>query len=86
MVTTGLSAFVDREIEFQPSAKPPDLLASRLIGTIRYLLAKGPVLNDGDTLGISENERIRVRLVASEIRPEQPVYALSLEQVDDAAL
>ena len=82
-VTTGFSAFGFREIEFQPAAVPPATLASRLIGTVQYLLTEGPVLKSGDTLGISESERIRVQFQASDHRSGTSVYALSLEQIDE---
>ncbi len=37
----------------------PDV-ATRLLGVVSYLFTAGPVLKDGDTLGVSEDERVRI--------------------------
>lgn len=83
-VTQGLQPFVGREIEFQPSTLPPAAIAQRAVGASVYLLAKGPVLKDGDTLGISEGERIRVAYADQGCRPGIPVMKLSLEHLGGA--
>ena len=83
-VTTGLSTFGIREIEFQPTALPPATLASRLIGAIQYLLTEGPVFKSGDTFGVNESESIRVSIEASSRRVGSQVYALKLEHIDKA--
>jgi len=82
-VTQGLQPFVGREIEFQPSTLPPVTVAQKVVGACIYLLSKGPVLKDGDTLGISEEERIRVAYADQGHRPGIPVMKLSLERLDD---
>ena len=48
-------------------------------------LSRGPVLKDGDTLGVSERERIRVKYAAQGYKPGVPVMQLLVEQLDDAA-
>ncbi|AXS39482.1 DUF4261 domain-containing protein [Breoghania sp. L-A4] len=48
------------EIEFLPAPLQPLDIAQRIYGTIGYLLVKGAVLKDGDTLGQSPSETIRV--------------------------
>ena len=85
VVTTGLRPFVGREIEFLPVALPPRTIAERVIGAIVYLLSNGPVLKDGDTLGVSEQERIRVVFANSGQRPGVPVMNLSLERLESSA-
>lgn len=85
VVTTGLAPFVGREIEFQPAPLPPAVIAERVLGTIVYLLMNGPVLNDGDTLGVSESERIRTRHRPSGQRPNLPIMALSVERLDSSS-
>ena len=82
VLTTGLEPFFGREIEFLPAALPPGTIAHRLLGVIEYLLTNGPVLNDGDTLGVSYDEAIRVRYAAQGQRPGIPVIQLTLEQID----
>lgn len=81
VLTTGLAPFVGREIEFLPAALPPAVIAERVLGTIVYLLMNGPVLNDGDTLGISESERIRIQHLPAGQRPNLPILVLSVEQL-----
>jgi hypothetical protein len=81
-LTTGLRPFVGRELEFLPAPLPPVTIAQRLIGTCQYLIANGLVLGDGETLGISQSERIRVRHAAQGQRPGVPVLKLSVEMLD----
>ncbi|CAK0758653.1 DUF4261 domain-containing protein [uncultured Gammaproteobacteria bacterium] len=81
VITNGLLPFVGREIEFQPVPLSPAEIALRVLGTIHVLLAKGPVLKDGDTVGISPAEHIRVRHANHGQRRGVPVLALSVEQI-----
>ncbi|WP_311972287.1 DUF4261 domain-containing protein [Bradyrhizobium campsiandrae] len=60
-VTMGLTAFVDREIQFETSRLPLDALLERVEGLVVYLIEHGRVLKDGDTFGGDANERIAVR-------------------------
>lgn len=78
----GLEAFVGRDLVMEPTATvAPEILAQRALGIAEYLLTAGPVLNDGDTVGISPTERIRVR-----IGPwpglEGEAYRLTVEGLD----
>jgi hypothetical protein len=74
--TMGLSSFVGREIEFEPSLLSPGIIAQRVQGTIAYLLARGPVLQHGDTLGVSETERIRIEHADKGQHVNLPIYRL----------
>jgi hypothetical protein len=80
VITTGLMPFVGREIEFQPAARPPLEIGERVAGAVSYLLDNGPVLADGDTIGINKQEHIRVRHRDRGVRATGPIYALTLEQ------
>ncbi len=82
VVTTGLSKLLGREIDFPPTTLAPAVIGQRVTGTIRYLLTKGPVLEDGDTLGVGDAELIRVRHIAEGHSPGVPAYQLSLEMRD----
>ncbi len=82
MATTGLAAFVGREIEFLPAKLHPAVVAQRVIGTAAYLLMSGPVLEHGHTLGVSREEAIRVRHLERGRRTNGPIYELSLELLD----
>lgn len=81
VMTTGLMPFFAREIEFEPAAVPLILIAQRLLGVIQYLFANGPILNDGDTLGITPSEQIRVAHLRKTARPGVPVLKLSIEKL-----
>jgi hypothetical protein len=85
VVTTGLSAFVGREVEFMPAPLPPAVIADRTLGTLTYLLTHGPVLKDEDSLGVSEKERIRVTHAAQGYKPGVPVMQLRVEALDEPA-
>ncbi|WP_245524151.1 DUF4261 domain-containing protein [Methylobacterium nonmethylotrophicum] len=47
----------------------------RAQGLAAYLSEKGPVLKDGSTFGISETERMPVRLLTSQRFPGLPVIS-----------
>jgi len=79
-VTEGARAFFGMEIEFSPAPLQPADLAGKLYGVVRYLLINGAVLKDGDTLGQSETETIRVRLKEHGKQFEGRVIELSSEQ------
>lgn len=80
--TSGLAAFVGREIEFEPVALKPFDVASRLVGLCNYLIASGPVIKDGETVGLTETEKIRVRYKRSGKYGSGPVMLLTLETED----
>ena len=82
MTTTGLMPFVGREIEFPPVELHPSVIAQRVIGTAHYLLANGPVVDHGHTIGISNSEAIRVRHLEGGRFVPRPVYELTLEVLD----
>jgi Domain of unknown function (DUF4261) len=77
MYTTGLAPFVGREIEFLPSTWPPTQIADRAIGTAQYLMERGPVIKDGETLGTSRCEKVRISLVAAGLCIGKPIFELS---------
>lgn len=79
-LTTGLAPFIGREIEFMPSTLPPATIAQRVISTAQYLITNGLVLKDGDTLGVTETEKIRVRFAERGQRPAVPVVQLQKGQ------
>lgn len=72
--TQGLSHFVGRELHAAPSGRPVDWQRERVYALMFYLLANGPVIADGHTVGASQTERIRVRHGAAP--SGQPAYLL----------
>ena len=79
-ITDGLQPFVGREIQFDPAPLAPQEVASRVLNIAHYLLTQGPVLKDGETLGMSETEKVRIRYRPEGARPGVPILELTLEQ------
>lgn len=84
-ITTGLQPFIGREIEVMPTTLQPAQVAERLYGLGRYLIDKGQILKDGETVGISQTEKFRVALAPRGQRPDIPVIQLTLEVADQTA-
>jgi len=78
-VTEGLLPFIGREIQFEPAPLSPQDVAARVLNIAHYLLAQGPVLKDGETLGMSETEKISIRHKAEGARPGVPILELCLQ-------
>lgn len=72
--TSGLRSFGLMELELVASRSKPAELVDRAFHFAHYLLDHGPVLKDGDTIGLSAQERLRVRLLPSVIDPARRVY------------
>jgi hypothetical protein len=81
LLTKGLDVFVGREIHFNKTALDPEDLFNRTYSLGNYLLSNGAVLGDGDSVGLSEAEKIRVQYTTLE--PNNiPLFDLTLEQVE----
>lgn len=64
-VTTGLSSQVGREIEFEGGRLGlPDVI-KKVAGLASYLIEHGMVINDGDSVGASETERLKATYATS---------------------
>ena len=59
--TSGLEDFGMQEIEIHSSPRDPQLLYERLFDVVHYVLRKDIVLHDGETIGISDTERITIQ-------------------------
>ncbi|MEW6707588.1 MAG: DUF4261 domain-containing protein [Pseudomonadota bacterium] len=59
--TQGMEKFDLREIEAKDVNRPGRDVFSLLLGMAQYLIAKGPVIKDGETIGESPSLNIRVR-------------------------
>jgi hypothetical protein len=62
LYTTGLAAFQSPEIEIYGSRREPRALVARVYDIVHYLLLKGAVLHEGDTIGRSGEEKIEIHL------------------------
>lgn len=76
IVTIGLRPFIGRELEWQPSPAPAEVAAKRVLGVASYLIANGLVVKDGETIGLSEEEKIAVRYADYGHRAGVPVLRL----------
>lgn len=76
-ITTGLQAFVGREIEFRPEVLSPGDIFQRVSGMALYLMQQGLVVKDGDTVGASETEIIRVTYRDEGGRRHIPILSLT---------
>jgi hypothetical protein len=61
LFTTGLSALGHMEIELPRIEMDPGELREWLLNIMYYLLENGPVLKHGETIGMSEEQKIRIR-------------------------
>lgn len=66
LFTVGMADFGLMEIEIHRSKRKPGELREFVMGIAGYLIESGPVINDGDTVGGSEAEKIKVRYAPSE--------------------
>jgi len=82
--TAGLYPFIGRELELIPSAHPAHEQALVLINVLAYLLERGQVFNDNDTLGFTEDRSIAATLVAKgAFEGEQSKPVLRLRYIAD---
>lgn len=80
--TTGMQQFNLMELEAEVQTSEPADVAGKLLDVAHYLCDQGPVLQDGQTIGASEEERICVRHVRS--RWDRPGKVLKLEFAPEA--
>ena len=67
-VSLGAHAFLGMEIEVQPAPQTPIEIAQCIFATLRYLLAHGNVLRDGDTIEQKKGEIALVRIFSENNR------------------
>lgn len=60
--TRGLAAFADYELDLVPVEWPMEEVAGRLMLVVDYLFRHGTVLQDGQSLGVSADEKFRICL------------------------
>jgi hypothetical protein len=79
--TRGLDALELMELETLNSPEPPGELRERFFGLALYLIENGLVIQDGDTVGEDEIERIKVSYTESAFGNEGQVMRLDYEAV-----
>lgn len=65
LFTSGLEEFGLMELEIQRSPNNPQFLYQRLFDMVHYVLRKDAILHDGETIGISDEERILIKTARS---------------------
>lgn len=78
IATTGLNRLGPMEIEGASRRLQPWEMLEKVYDVAHYLCQSGPVLNDGDTVGASEAERIRVHHRPS-VWDREPVIFLEFD-------
>ena len=78
LATSGMRSFGFMELELVALREKPATLVDRAFNFAHYLLDHGPVLKDGDTIGLSAQERFRIRHVPSAGEPSRTVYRIEL--------
>jgi hypothetical protein len=78
--TDGLKSFNLMEIEVKDAAAPLSEVYGFVEGMAAYLIAKGPVIRNGDTVGHSAEQRIRIRYGKSHWRPGMQVYRIEFDR------
>jgi hypothetical protein len=76
--TRGLKDFGLMEIETKEAKMPGAELFDLVLGATQYLISKGAVIKDGDTIGHSATQKIRVRHADSYWNPGEKVYRIEL--------
>jgi hypothetical protein len=78
LATTGLEAFGHLEIEVAGSSRQPKQLLDMVFNVAHYVLAKGSVLQSGETLGTRAEEKIAIERGPSFRDPSTTVVQLDL--------
>ncbi len=80
LFTTGMRPLGFMEIEIPNIEMEPGELREWVFDIVYYLLENGPVLNDGDTIGASEEQRILIRHRPSQFGHEGNVICLCCDE------
>jgi hypothetical protein len=75
--TQGMDSFSLNEIETKDAKRDGRDVFTLLMGTAQYLVQKGPVIKDGETIGDSPSQNIRVRKAPSYWREGLTVYRVT---------
>jgi len=80
LYTTGMTELDLMEVEFPCASIDPQTLVDRAFNIAHYLLERGPVLEDGHTVGISAEDKFLIRHAPSMLDATRLVYSLSAAQ------
>lgn len=74
--TRGVDTFGFKDFEFRSTRSTPKELDNLLISFICYLFENGDVLKDGDTIGFTATQKIKICYEPSKIQPGKTIYSL----------
>ncbi len=75
--TVGMRSLGFMELEIVGSSRSAEEIVGFAFNVCHYLLDNGPVLGDGQTIGMSAEEKVPVRHTASFLDPDEKVYRLA---------
>lgn len=78
LFTTGFKLFDIMEIEIIKSKKQPNVLIDKAFNMGHYILDNGPVVKNGDTIGFTAGEKIKILHKNSMWDKSDKVYQLKL--------
>lgn len=78
LYTTGMVELELMEVEIPHTKLDPQTLVDRAFNVAHYLLERGPVLEDGHTVGISADDKFMVKHAPSMLDEGRLVYQLSV--------
>jgi len=78
LFTTGMEPLGFMEIEMVKSHTEPTEAVDLVFNIAHYLLDNGPILKDGDTIGMSETQDVQIKHVPSIFAERGNVYRLEL--------
>lgn len=76
LVTRGMDAFGLMNVEIQHSSRKPSESLALASDIVAYLINSGPVVNDGDTIGHSADEKLKITFSPSIVDQDKKVYRL----------
>lgn len=78
MYTVGMKQFGLMDIEVERTMQTLEDTLALMVDVASYLAISGPVIADGDTFGLTNEQRIRVRHQNSIVDPTRLVYKLEM--------
>ncbi len=83
ITTGGMARFVGYELEIWNAPRPAEVVNTQLNAVSNYLLFSGPVIRDGETIGLDgDGETLRCEFGPSRVERNAPTQALFLSFVD----
>lgn len=77
-ITDGLEEFSLNEIEVVSSRREPQTLLEYVYNVAYYLIENGPVIHEGETIGLNEDERFAVTFEQSRLTDQPRVMRIDL--------